>query len=259
MTRRRWWWLGIFLCGVMAPLVARAETITVAAASNMALPLKELAAQFEQEQGIQVAVVTGSSGTLVTQIGKRTAYDLFLAADGVGPAKLKRAGQCGEPFPYATGELVLWISQDLEPAIDWQGAVRSRRSGRLALANPATAPYGMAAREALTKAGLWDGMASRLIYAQNVGQAFQFAYQGSAELALVALSFALSDQGREGVYYSVPQAGPVAQYGCVVRRSKKKKAAEQFRLFLTGEAGQAVLRKYGYEPPAPVKSGKTTR
>lgn len=253
-----WQWL-LLCCWLALPAVAQAETLTVAAASNFAMPLQELAARFEKEQGVTVKVVTGSSGSLAAQIAKRAQYDLFLAADAAGPAKLKRVGQCGEPFAYATGELVLWISQDMEPVINWQGAVRSHGGRRLALANPATAPYGMAARDALTKAGLWDGVANRLIYAQNVGQAFQFAYQGSTELALVALSSALSDQGREGVYYSVPEATPITQYGCVVRRSKKKKLVEQFRLFLASEAGQAMLRQYGYEPPAPVKGGKTTR
>ncbi|MEW6594645.1 MAG: molybdate ABC transporter substrate-binding protein [Thermodesulfobacteriota bacterium] len=259
MQKRRWLWLAIWCWGAALPGVVRAETLTVAAASNLAAPLQELAAQFEQQEGVTVKVVTGASGILAAQVAKRAPYDLFLAADGAGPARLKRNGQCGEPFAYATGELVLWVSQDLNPAIDWQGAVRSHWGERIALANPATAPYGMAARDLLVKAGLWERLASRLVYGQNVGQAFQFAYQGSAELALVALSSALSDQGREGVYYSVPEASLLDQQGCVVRRSKNKKLAERFRQFLLGEAGQAVLRKYGYEPPAPVNSGKTTR
>jgi len=240
----------------MAPVVARAETMTVAAASNLAVPLRELAARFEKEQGVTVKMVTGSNGSLVAQIAKHAPYDLFLAADGAGPARLKRAGQCGEPFPYATGELVLWISQDLNPAIDWQGAVRSHWGERIAIANPASAPYGMAAREALVKAGLWERVTNRLVYAQNVGQAFQFAYQGSAELAMVSVSFALSDKGREGVYYAVPEAAPVEQYGCVMRRGKNKKIAERFRQFLLGETGQAVLRKYGYDPAPARADGK---
>lgn len=256
MQKRDWLWLTILFCGLALP--AGAETLTVAAASNLTVPLQEVAAQFEREQGVTVKVVAGSSGALAKQIARRAAYDLFLAADAAGPAKLQRAKQCDAPFPYATGELVLWISQDLQPAIDWQGAVRSRSGSRIAVANPANSPYGMAARDALVKAGLWEGVANRLIYAQNVGQAFQFAYQGSAELALVSLSFALSDRGREGVYYTVSEAAPLIQQGCVVRRSKKKKLAEQFRQFLAGETGWAVMQKYGYEQ-ALSADRKTTR
>ena len=256
MQKRGWLWFTILFCGLALP--ARAETLTVAAASNLTLPLQELAAQFEREQSVTVAVVVGSSGALAKQIARRAAYDLFLAADAAGPANLHRAKQCEAPFSYATGELVLWISQDLQPAIDWQGAIRSRSSSRITIANPANSPYGVAARDALTKAGLWDEVVNRLVYAQNVGQAFQFAYQGSAELALVSLSFALSGKGREGVYYTVPEAAPLIQQGCVVRRSKKKKLAEQFRRFLTGETGRAVMRKYGYEQ-ASGADRKTTR
>jgi len=256
MDKKKWQWMWLLCCLLALPALVQAETLTVAAASNFAMPLQELAARFEKEQGVTVKVVTGASGSLATQIAKRAQYDLFLAADAAGPAKLKRNGQCGEPFAYATGELVLWIFQDLQPAVDWQAAVRSHRGERIALANPATAPYGAAGRDALTKAGLWDGLGGRLVYAQSVGQAFQLAYQGSAELALVSLSYALSGQGREGVYYSVPEATPLEQYGCVPRRSKNKKLAERFRQFLFGEAGQAVLRKYGYEPAPARAEGK---
>lgn len=227
---------------------AQGETLTVAAASNFAAPLQELAAQFEREQGVKVAVILSSTGKLSAQIAHGAPFDLFLAADAEGPAKLHRAKSCGEPFAYATGELVLWLSQDLQPAMDWQGALRTHGSGRIAIANPAIAPYGAAARDALRKAGLWDRVAGRLVYAQNVGQAFQFGYQGSVDLAFVALSAALSDKGREGVYYSVPEATAIVQQGCVVRRSKKKKLAERFRLFLTGEAGRSVLKRHGYTP-----------
>ena len=243
----RWLWLGVLFCCVWLPPGARGETLTVATASNFVLPLQKLAARFEQEQGVKVVVVSGSSGNLAAQIAKRAPYDLFLAADTAGPARLHRAGRCGEPFPYATGELVLWIAQDLEPAVDWQGALRGHRGERLAVANPANAPYGAAARDVLVKAELWEQMRDRLIYAQNVGQAFQLAYQGSAELAMVSLSYALSGKGREGVYYSIPEAPLLVQHGCVVRRSKHKKLAERFRQFLAGETGRAMMQKYGYE------------
>lgn len=246
MTRRRWRWVGLLCCWLLLPAMVRAETLTVAVASNLAPPLRELAARFEQEQGVKVALVVGSSGTLASQVTKHARVDLFLAADAAGPAKLQKGGQCAAPFPYATGELVLWILQDLEPAIDWQAALRVHGRERIAIANPANAPYGAAAQDVLVKAGLWDGVAGRILYAQHAGQAFQFAYQGNAGLALVPLSYALSEKGREGVYYSVPEAPPIVQHGCVVRRSKKKALAERFRQFLAGEAGRAVLERYGY-------------
>ena len=246
MGKQGWRWLVMFCCGLLLPTTAGAGTLTVAADSSFALPLKELATRFEREQGIRVAMVVEAGNALAARIAKRGGYDLFLAADVAGPARLRKSGLCEEPFPYATGELVLWISQDLEPATDWQAALRVHGRERLAIANPSNASCGLAAREALVKAGLWEGVANRVVYAQNAGQAFQFAYQGSAGLALVPLSYALSEKGREGVHYAVPEAAPLAQHGCVVRRSKKKGLAERFRQFLAGEAGRAVLERYGY-------------
>ena len=50
---------------------------------------------------------------------------------------------------------------------------------KIAVANPEHAPYGRAAREALARAGIWEKVAGKVVYGENVGQALQFVQTGT--------------------------------------------------------------------------------
>jgi molybdate transport system substrate-binding protein len=176
--------------------------------------------------------------------------DLLLAADTAGPRRLEALGLAlpGSLAVYARGRLVLWwrTGSGLE-----FGALRDLdRSGvrRIALADPRLAPYGLAAEQALRAAGIWERVQSRLVFAENITQALQYAETGNVEAALVALSLARQAKGR---WIAVPAElhQPLDQALVLVRNSPRVREARSFAAFLLGPQGQGILTSFGYEVP----------
>ena len=103
---------------------------------------------------------------------------------------------------------------------------------KIAIANPATAPYGTKGFAAIGRAGLMDTVSGRLVYGQSVGQTFVFTQTGNAQMGFVALAQALSAQGQKGRYWPIPEAENVDQWGCVSRRSTNRDTVQQLLSFL---------------------------
>jgi len=238
--------MGIFLLGA-TPLYG-AEKLTVAVASNFMLPFEELARIFTSRTDIAVECTFTSTGKLYGQIKTGAPYDLFLAADEVRPERLFREGLAERPFVYARGRVVLWSARkDLGRAGDWRKALGLPWVKRIAIANPETAPYGAVPMAVLRGTGLLGEIEERLVFAQNISQAFQYAHTEAAQVGFCALSSALSERGREGCYLPMKEAREVVQAACVLKGTGNRAGAEEFAAFLrTSEAG-AVKGKYGYE------------
>ena len=117
----------------------------------------------------------------------------------------------GTRFVYATGRLVLYSATP--GLVDDQGAVlRSpARFQKLAIADPASAPYGAAAIQTLTRLGLYPGLKPRIVQGASITQAYQFTATGAAELGFVALSQVVGTPG--GSRWIVPETlhKPIAQ------------------------------------------------
>lgn len=227
--------------------VLAAGPLRIATAANFIRPMGKIAALFSEQTGIPVQNSYGSSGKLFAQINQGAPYDLFLSADMERPQLLVKKGLCQELFQYATGRVVLWSANTSKESKTWQEALTKDRD-RIAMANPATAPYGKMAAEALEKAGLLDTVKSRLVYGQSVGQTFQFAQTGGTGSGLIALSQALSEQGRKGRHWPIPEAAPVLQGGCLLQSSTRSHEARLFMEFLASAEIQAVKKEFGYLP-----------
>ena len=148
----------MLLCGLMS-LPGRAAEVSVAVSSDFAAPMERLAPLFQKEGGNTLKVSSGASGKLYAQIKGGARFDVFLSADEEMPKRLMLDGLAvgGSRFVYATGRLVLWSDQpDL---VDEKGAVLNKGNfNRLAIANPWYSPYGVAAKETLTKLIMWDSI-----------------------------------------------------------------------------------------------------
>ena len=228
---------------------AAREGPMVAVASNFTGAMEKIAAVYENERGGEVRTVYSSTGKLYAQIRMGAPYDIFLAADSRRPELLAEEGWCEEPFVYATGEAVLWTkNKSLNDEKSWQAALTAAGAAKIAISAPEIAPYGAAAISALTETGAIKKVKDKLVYGQNVAQAFQYAYHGSAGLGFTALSLARSGKGLEGKYWPIPEAPPIIQKGCVVaKKGEKAKAIAAFlKFFRSGEA-RAVLEDFGYK------------
>jgi molybdate transport system substrate-binding protein len=233
---------------------AAEREVRVAAAADLKFALDEAAAEFTaRNPGTKVAVTYGSSGTLYAQLVNGAPFDLFLSADIEYPRKLVDQGRAvkGTEFVYAVGHLVVWVPNKSGLDLDRLGlaAVTDPAVHKVALANPKTAPYGRAAEAALKSRQLYDPARDKLVFAESVAQAAQFAESGAADVGLVALSLAASPAMRDkGRYWPVPlDAYPrLHQGGVILTGAKDPAAAESLRDFLTGPNGRAVLKRYGF-------------
>ena len=236
-------------------LAARATTVTVAAAANLVYCLDALKTDFARvAPGDEISVVIGSSGNLVAQIRNGAPYDVFLSADIEYPQQLIKAGLAGQDAVtvFATGRLVLWTRRADLPLKSLEDAVRSPLIKKFAIANPATAPYGRAARETLQKLGVWKELQPRLVVGENISQTLQFVDTGNADAGLVAFSLLLAPTMRgTGRYLEVPPRfyGSLEHGGVLTKRGANNPAARQFVAFLGGDAARKIFTDYGYRVP----------
>jgi molybdate transport system substrate-binding protein len=155
--------------------------LTVAAASDLRFALDETIRQFKPSNtDIDLKTVYGSSGNFYTQISNAAPFDLFMSADMEYPRKLVQEGFAieGTEFEYAVGRLVLWVRKDSPLDVERLGmdAVTDPRVRKFSIANPQHAPYGRTAVAAMQKFGVYERIADRLVFGENVSQALQFIH-----------------------------------------------------------------------------------
>ncbi len=241
-------YLIVGICLVWGSTLFAEEKLTIGLAANFMLPFKEIALEFENKTSVKIDAIYASTGNLYGQIKNGAPYDLFLAADEKRPERLLREGLTSETFIYARGRAVLWTAKkQICHAADWQEAVIMQSVKRISIANPETAPYGEAAIRALQASGLEDVVRKKLVFAQNVIQAFQYAHTEAVDAGFCALSSVFSRQGKRGCYFLIDQAPIIIQKACILRNSKKRHAVENFVNFLCSPEAQALKKKYGYE------------
>lgn len=232
-------------------------SLRLAVASNFITPMTNIAEQFEQQTGHQVSLSFASSGKLFAQIQHGAPYDMFFSADTEKPRQLidQQLALADSFTLYAYGKLALWSARTLT---DSNLDSLLLNAQRIAIANPKLAPYGQAAAQSLRTLKLSDQLSNKLIYGENIGQAFQFTYTGHAELGFVALSQVLSLQQKQGLTdadvlahtYLIPQtlSGPIPQAGVILLHSPNQQAAQAFMRFIQTSDIQAQVIGYGYQP-----------
>lgn len=238
------------------PLHAR-ERALIAVAANVAPAIAEIARAFETDTGHSLTITTGSTGKLVAQISAAAPFDVLLAADQASPARLEAdgLGVAGTRFTYAVGRLVLWSADPDRVGADGAGLLTAGQFRHLAIANPALAPYGAAAKVVLKGLGIWDQLLSngQIVMGQNIGQAHAMVATGSADLGLVAASALIGQSGEpmKGSAWPVPADlhPPIAQDAILLARAKNNQAAQDFLAYLQSPAAQTILARYGYGRP----------
>jgi molybdate transport system substrate-binding protein len=250
--------LGVsLLVGAGVVAAAPTRTITVAAAANLKLAAEELKRGFEaQTPGVEVALTFGASGTFFSQIQNGAPFDLFLSADREYPAKVIAAGlgAAADERVYALGRLVAWLPAGSSVDLAGKGleALADPEVKKIAIANPAVAPFGRATIAALEAAGVLDRVKPKLVMGTSVAQAAQFATTGAADVAFIPWSLAFGKELAAGRVVQVPEAlyPRIEQSGIVLSTSAEPAQARAFLSFVTGEKGRAILARYGYGLPS---------
>ncbi|WP_018291793.1 molybdate ABC transporter substrate-binding protein [Verrucomicrobium sp. 3C] len=228
------------------------RVLRIGAAADLRYALPEAIAAFSPGGGpFRIEATYASSGKIYAEVLQGAKLDLFLAADREYPQRLVGAGAArGEVFVYAHGSVVLWARKeaDLWRAGGVVAALQSRLLRRLALANPHVAPYGRAAEETLRRSGLFAGVEGKLVFGENVAQAFQFAQQGAADACLISRSLALAPPAqKEGRFEEFPPgtSPTLEQGGVILKGCRWLDLAEAFRDFLLSPEAQKLFRSHG--------------
>lgn len=228
------------------------DSIKVAAASDLSQAFKEVGAEFEKDTGKKVTFSFASTGLLSKQIMEGAPFDLFAAANVSFVDEVVGSGNCDKATQelYARGRLVLWTKQGSKAPTSLAD-LADPAYAKIAIANPEHAPYGIAAKEALTHEGLWDELDAhkRIVIGENVSQALQYAETGNADAAIVALSLAVDTDGQ---YIDIDQSlhTPLEQALVVCGKGPKTQTAGEFAKYVNSEKGRGIMRRYGFLLPS---------
>ncbi len=224
--------------------------LTVAAAADLQFAFTDIAKVFEEQTGHKVTLVFGSTGQLAQQIENGAPYDLLAFADFgyIQQLAAKKLVLENSVAPYARGRIVLAANRQAGVTVTDLKDLLNPQIKHISIANPAHAPYGVAAKQALEAAGLWDAVQPKLVLGENVRQALQYIQTGDAEAGIVALSVAnVPEISWTLIDESMHQ--PLNQALAIVASSPHQELASQFAAFINGEYGRPIMRKYGFILP----------
>lgn len=256
-----WWlsralvmpWLSICLLVFLSGCQTREARLTVSAAADLTDAFGEIGRQFTAATGMPVSFNFGSTGQLAQQIEQGAPVDIFAAASVDYLDDLERKGRIvpATRRRYGTGRLVVWSRHDRPTRIQSLADLGQPGIERIAIANPEHAPYGIAAREALITAGLWERITPRLILAENVRQTLRYAESGDVDAALVALSLCYrnrEDGAPAGHFILVPQElhRPLIQEMAIISGTAQLAAARRFSDLVMSNVGREILVRYGF-------------
>ncbi|VAX14215.1 Molybdenum ABC transporter, substrate-binding protein ModA [hydrothermal vent metagenome] len=226
-----------------------AVEVRIAVAANFTGVSRKIAPLFEKISGYHTRISYGSTGKLFVQIENGAPFDVFLAADSLRPIKAQNEGLAvaGTRFIYARGKLVLWSAK---PGAFDDGEAYLQKSAfrHLAIANPKTAPYGLAAQQVLMHLGVWQTIQPRLVRGESIAQTFQFVATGNAEAGLVAWSQVRAWKRNPGAIWIIPgkDYAPIEQAAVLLKRGKDNPAAQAYLRFLRSAAARKLIEDAGY-------------
>ena len=228
---------------------AQADVVNVAVAANFTDATRDIVPLFEKTTGYNVKVSFGSTGKLYSQIKNGAPFEVFLAADKKRPEKAEHEKLAikGTRFTYAKGKLALW-SANAMLFTNGEEYLKTGNFKRAAMANPKTAPYGLAAQQVMKHIGIWKALHSRLVQGENIAQTFQFVATHNAQVGFVALSQVKAWKGNKGSFWEIPQNyyAPIAQQAVLLKKGEKNPAAKAFLEFLKSAQVKTVISRYGY-------------
>ena len=226
-----------------------ATPLRIAAASDLQMALPRLLDRFQARTGTASTPVFSASGKLAEQIKQGAPFDVFMAANESFVRDLADGGliRPESVHPYARGSLILAVYGELGDAVRSLTDLTRPEVKKIALANPATAPYGKAGKQALERAGLWEKLQPKIVQADSVRQALLYAQKGDAEAALVGRAIATVPEIR-AVEVDPGLYDPIVQALGIVTASSRTADAEAFATFVLGEEGQSILKPFGFQP-----------
>jgi len=230
-----------------------AKDITIAVAANVSYAINDLIKEFNiKNPNTKVNVTLGSSGKLSAQISHGAPYDLFLSANMKYPNNLyKNNYSITKPRVYAKGSLVYFSSKKLDFSKNLNDLLEDKNIKQIAIANPKTAPYGIASFEALKKAQIFDKIKSKFVYGESISQTIMYSVSAT-DIGIIAKSSLFSktmSQFKENVNWKEVNKKlytPIEQGIVLLKKAKNKDEAQAFYDFIFSKRAKEIFTKYGY-------------
>ncbi len=221
------------------------KPLRIAVAANFAPALKILLADLPNKDHINYQIISAATGTLYQQIKHGAPFDLLLSADTRRPELLEQEKLIitNSRKTYAYGQIAIWsATQQLNNLNEL-----NNYSGKLAIANPDTAPYGKAAQQALINLSLWPQVKNNLITGININQTFQQVRSQAVPFGIVAYSQLVINK-YQGLIISAEYYQPIAQQLVIIKSSHQVDVAQQISDFILQASSQKKLQRLGYLP-----------
>ncbi len=234
------------------------KSFRVAAAADLQLAFQEVATAFKAQGGATPSFTFGSSGLLAKQVAEGAPFDLFASGNTGYVDQVVAAGACdaATKSAYARGRLVAWTPPGGPAPPTTLADLADPRFKRIAMANPEHAPYGKAAKQALTSVGILAAVQSRLIPGENVRAALRYAETGDVDVALVSMSLTINKKDGTSLAIDGALHEPLDQAMVVCKHGKRGEDALAFASFVASAPGRAIMRRYGFLLPGEAISAK---
>ncbi len=242
----------IILSLLFAMSTIDAGEIKVAVAANVSYAINDLKAAFHKlYPNTNVKVTLGSSGKLTAQIKHGAPYQLFMAANMKYPKALYSDGMAITiPLVYAQGSLA-YLSRQKQDFSKGIKLVESPSIGKIAVANPKTAPYGKAAVEAMKNGGVLKCVEKKLVYAESISQTVSYAVT-AADIGFIAKSSLYSptmSHFKEGINWADVETAlytPINQGMVILKEGKENIEVKAFYDFIQSDEAKKIFKSFGY-------------
>ena len=253
--------------GFLAPaLSARAETLTVFAASSLTESFTELGKAYEKvDPGVTVRFNFAGSQQLAAQVEQGAVADVIAGADGRWVDYLATLGKtAGESRLFAQNQLVVIVPKK-NPA----GIQKLRdliNPGVKVVLGAQSTPVGRYTRTSLTLLGRQPGfppdfklrLRDNLVSEEeNVKAVVAKVQLGEADAGFVYRTDVTPEVAKKVIVLELPEvANPPGSYPiAMLAAAPQPVTAQAFIAFVLGEEGQVILRRHAFLPPPPIKSG----
>ena len=243
----RYVFLSLLLLGISAQTFS--QNIKVAIAANLQPVMKALQKDFKKQSGITVDAISGPSGNLATQIRNGAPFDVFLSADTNFPDNLYKSGDAlGKPVVYARGVLIIGGKGNLTYK-NWVQLLVSAKVQKVAIGNPAIAPYGKAAKEALEQAKIYASIQPKIVMGESISQVNTYIATGAVQVGFTTLAFVKEAQGKFQLNYAIvdPKTyAPIEQGMVILKHAKGNTTAQKFYQYILSPDAKKIFKAYGY-------------
>ena len=245
----------LFMVALLISTFSMAATISIAVAANVSYAINDLKKEFNKlYPNIKVKVILGGTGKLVAQIKHKAPYDILMAANMMYPQKLFESGDAvTRPIVYAQGSLAYLTSKELDLS-EGIALIKNKNIKKIAIANPKTAPYGIATVEALKNAKLYEEVKSKFVYGESISQTVTYATRAT-DIGFIAKSALFSPKMahfKKDIHWKEVDTKlytPIDQGIVLLKHGEKNAEASAFYAFVLGKRAGEIFEEFGYVVP----------